>query len=364
MRNNPKGIIGIVVILALLLAGIAAIVYFYFIGIDKSSGDPFISNIQKTLNITPVPTPFPFEDLTIPYLQSRNYESELGEFTKVSENANYTSYLTSYLSDGFRVYGLLTVPSGNPPVDGWPVVVFLHGYIPPQEYQTLVNYVSYVDFLAERGLVVFKIDLRGHGDSEGEAFGGYYSGDYIVDTLNAVAAIKKLNDPSNVNIQKLIVDPERIGLWGHSMSGNVVFRSFVVSPEILKVVIWAGAVYTYDDFSQFSINDNSYQPPPQDSPRRRYREKLADTYGAFDPADEFWKQVPGTNYLEVKVGEIQIHHAQDDAVVEIGYSRNLMSILDNTDIGHVLFEYPSGGHNLIGSSFNQAMQRSVDFFKK
>ena len=364
MRNYPKGIIGIVVIIVLLIAGIAAIVYFYFFGVDKSSDALFISNIQKTLNITPVPTPFLFEDLTIPYLRSRNYESELGELTKVSENSQYTSYITSYDSEGYKINSLLTIPTSDMPGVGFPAVIFVHGYIPPTEYKTLVNYVSYVDYLADRGLVVFKIDLRGHDESEGEAGGAYYSGDYVIDTLNAVAAIKKLNDPSKVNSFKSIVDPNRISLWGHSMAGNIVFRSFIAMPDIKKVVIWAGAGYTYSDLQDYMIQDNSYRPPPPDTERARKRSELRNLYGDFTPESEFWRKVPATNYLEGKGGDVQIHHAMDDNVVSIEYSQNLMNILDSTDIGHELFEYPSGGHNLIGSAFNQAMQRNVDFFTR
>ena len=334
----------------------------YFIERYKTSQNSILPELQKKLNVaTRLQTPFPFQDLTIPYLRDRLYQSELGELEKVSENVNYTNYFTSYDSEGFKVYGQLAIPKGNPPTSGYPAIIFIHGYIPPEEYQTIVNYSSYVDYMVKNGLIVFKIDLRGHDESEGEAGGAYYSGDYVIDTLNAVAAIKKLRDPSNS--LRSIVDADRIGLWGHSMAGNVVFRSFVASDEISKVVIWAGAGYTYSDLQDFRIQDNSYRPPPPGTERARKRTELRNLYGDFNPEDEFWKQVPGTNYLEGVVGQIQLHHATNDNVVSIDYSRNLMSILDNTQIEHELFEYSSGGHNLTGTSFTEAMQRSADFFK-
>jgi dipeptidyl aminopeptidase/acylaminoacyl peptidase len=229
--------------------------------------------------------------------------------------------------------------------------VFVHGYIPPTLYKTTVNYQSYIDFLARRGLVVFKIDLRGHDQSEGEAGGAYYSPDYVVDVLNARAALANL--PS--------VNPEKIGLWGHSMAGNVVFRSMAVGRNIDRAVIWAGAVYTYEDLAQFRINDNSYRPPGEGSERRRKRDELFAMYGPFDPTSWFWKQVPGTNYLDGVRGNLQIHHAVDDGVVDIGYSRNLMNVLEGTGINAELFEYQNGGHNLTGASFTTAMGRSAEF---
>ena len=320
------------------------------------------------ITVTPLPTsgqatPILFYELTTPYLRERSYQSSLSPLEKVSENSKYISYLTSYDSDGLQIYGQLTKPAGNPPAPyqngsgpagGWPAVVFVHGYIPPAQYQTLKNYSQYVDFLARNGLVIFKIDLRGYGSSEGESGGAYFSSDYIIDTLNAYAALKSAE----------FVDPERIGLWGHSMAGNVVFRAFVAKKNISAVVIWAGAVYTYSDFEQYSISDNSYQPLPEGSERRRKRVELFETYGGFDPNSSFWKQVPGTNYLDEVNGAVQIHHATNDNVVSIEYSRNLTKILDGTAISHELHEYPGGGHNLTGSSFDQAMERTANFFKQ
>lgn len=76
-----------------------------------------------------------------------------------------------------------------------------------------------------------------------------------------------------------------------------------------------------------------------------------------------WKMVPMTNYLSDIKGAIQLNHAMDDTVVDIGYSRDLQALLDKTNIPHELHEYSSGGHNISGSSFAQAMQNTVSFFK-
>lgn len=301
---------------------------------------------------TPAPTPFPFEELTLPYLRARNYYSSLGPQVIIGRTTTYSSYLTSYLSDGFTINGLLTIPEGNIPAGGWPAIVFVHGYIPPSLYQTTQKYEDYINYLASRGYVVFKIDLRGHGNSEGEANGAYYSSDYVIDTLNAYSALQNAD----------FVNSSRVGIWGHSMAGNVTFRAFVAKQDIPALVIWAGAVYTYEDFAKYRISDNSYRPPSDNTARLRYRELLSNTYGDFDPASEFWKQVPATNYLGGVVGAIQINHAVNDTVVNIGYSRDLVDLLEKTPITHELHEYPSGGHNIDGSYFTNAMQNTVKFF--
>ena len=318
-----------------------------------------LSPLSRTISgakesILPTPTPFPFADMTVPYLRARTYESSLGELDQVGSNANYTSYVTSDTSDGIRVNGLLTKPTGEEPEGGWPAVVFVHGYIPPTVYRTQGQYADYVDYIARNGIVVFKIDLRGHADSEGEAGGGYFGSDYIVDTLNARAALQSSG----------FVNPDGIGLWGHSMAGNVVLRATAARPEIKASVIWAGAVYTYLDMQKFGIDDNSYRPPENNNNRQRRRQLLRDTHGDPTADSAFWKQVAATNYLNDFKGAIEIHHAVDDAVVNIGYSRDLVELLNDTSVPHELYEYGSGGHNISGGSFNQAMQRTVKFYKE
>jgi len=313
---------------------------------NKPSG--FISQPVLT------PTPLPFEEITIPYLRQQEYKSTLGDLEKVSENASYTSYLTSYTSNGLKINGLLTIPKGPPPEGGFPAIVFVHGYIAPSIYRTLERYVDHVDYLARNGFVVFKIDLRGHGSSEGSPGGGYFGSDYVTDALNARAALGASD----------FVDPKAIGFWGHSMAGNILMRSFAAKPDIPAVVIWAGAVYSYVDRDKYGINDNSYRPPGMSSGLQNRRQRLFEKYGSPSAESVFWQQVAPTNYLNDLKGALQIHHAIDDSVVNIGYSRDLIALLDETSVPHELWEYPSGGHNITGISFAQAMKRTVEFYKK
>lgn len=344
---------GKILVIIILILGIAGGAFVLTTQESKTNSQA-VSNI-----VAPTPTPMPFIEMTIPYLRQRTWQSSLSDLRSYSQNGNFNTYLTSYDSDGLRVNGLLTIPSGPVPRSpsgdtGWPAIVFVHGYIAPSIYETTERYQDYVNYLARNGFVVFKIDLRGHGDSEGEAGGGYYSSDYVIDTLNAYAALESSD----------FVNEKQIGLWGHSMAGNVLLRSFAVKPDIPAVVIWAGAGYTYSDLQQFGIDDNSYRPPTDNSERQRRREALRAAHGDFNKESEFWKQVAPTNYLNDLKGAIALYHAVDDTVVSVEYSRNLNSLLDQTSVANEFFEYPSGGHDIEGASFGQAMQRTVEFYKK
>ncbi len=354
IRKKVNIRVTIVILFVILVIFIISAVYIFFIRNGQLKKPEKQKMLYTSETISGGRMPFPYQEMTIPFLRNREYVSTMGEMEQVSSNSNYTSYLASYNSDSFKINAQLTRPAGDVPAGGFPAIVFIHGYIAPSNYQTLSSYSAYVDYLARNGFVVFKIDLRGHGNSEGEPNGAYYSGDYVVDALSARAALKDLD----------FVNPDKIGLWGHSMAGNVVFRSMVVDQKVPASVIWAGAVYTYEDWQKFGLNDNSYRPPTRDTERERRRQKLFDTYGEFDSDNDFWKLVVPTNYLEGSSGAIQLNHAVNDDVVDIGYSRGLASLLEGSLITIELNEYASGGHNISGSAFNQAMQNTVRFFRE
>lgn len=314
-----------------------------------------IRTVAMQPSITPEPTPYQFYELTIPYFREQSYASSLGPLEEVSSNENYTSYVTSYTSDGLKINGLLTRPTGEKPEGGWPAIVFIHGYIPPNQYETLGQaYSAYVDYLARNGFAVFKIDLRGHGDSEGEPGGAYYSSDYVIDALNAYSALQGVE----------FINPQKVGVWGHSMAGNISLRTVAAKPEIPAVVIWSGAGFTYTDLLKYRITDASFDPNQSNSSRTRKREQIRKLYGDPDPSKVFWQQMAPSSYLSEFRGAVQLHHATDDDVVNVAYSRDLNALLDKTSAPHEFHEYSSGGHNISGGSFVEAMDRTVAFYKK
>jgi hypothetical protein len=147
--------------------------------VRESDADPTLATPPPTETPAPtatsLPTPTPtLNPLTIQAMRERSYPgSDLHIEQTLTPGANYDRYIASYLSDGLKIYGLLTVPRGDKPATGWPVIIFNHGYIPPTQYRTTERYVDYVDRIARAGYIVFKSDYRGHGNSEGVARGGY-----------------------------------------------------------------------------------------------------------------------------------------------------------------------------------------------
>jgi len=317
----------------------------------------------STITATPTGTEVVFEvgrEITIEYLRGLEITASGITFeVKLADGPNYHQHIVSYISEGNKIYGLLTIPFGEPPEGGFKAIVFNHGYIPPAAYRTTERYTAYVNYLARSGFVVFKIDYRGHGDSQGEPTGSYFSPGYTIDSISAFKSLQMLD----------IIDPQGIGMWGHSMAGNLVLRAMLVEPDIQAGVIWAGAVYSYDDFAKYGIDDNTYRPPatPENEaspdPRRATR-AIFDTYGRPDTQVAYWKAVSLTENIEFLNRPLQLHHAEDDPVVNVGYSIELAAVLQEYGKLYEFYTYQGGGHNLVSPYFDQAMLRTVAFFRE
>lgn len=275
---------------------------------------------------------------------------------RLANGPSYAQYIASYMSEGNKIYGLLTIPFGDVPEGGFKAIVFNHGYIPPAFYSTTERYVAYVSTLASHGFVVFKIDMRGHGNSEGEPTGTYFSPSYTIDAIAALKSLQRLD----------IVDPQGIGMWGHSMSGNLVLRAMLIEPDIKAAVIWAGAVYSYDDFAKYRISDPSRTTDnsAQSEARREERRKIIETYGDMNTEEPYWAAVALTTHLDLLHSPLQIHHASNDTVVNVGYSRDLATALGAAGKTYEFYEYAGGEHNIDSPYFEDAMLRTVVFFQK
>ena len=300
-----------------------------------------------TTTATSTPTPMPLNPLSIEAILKRDYPgSDIVFEQTLAPGANYSQYIASYKSEGLKIYALLTVPMGPKPKTGWPVIIFNHGFIPPAQYRTTERYVAYVEALARNGYIVFKSDYRGHGSSEGRATGGEASPDYTIDVLNAVSSMQRYQD----------ADPNRIGMWGHSMGGMATLRAMVVSKDIKAGVIWAGVVASYPDLL-------SQWRHPSSGGSRRWRDDLILQYGTPEQNPQFWASISLNSYLGDLSGPLQLHHSTGDSEVPFEFSETLNQQVKAAGKTAEFCSYPGDDHN-IANSFGLAMQRSIQFFDK
>ena len=318
-----------------------------------------VPSSTPTLTATPQPSPTHTATAT-PTLHPMNIlamrqtpypGSEIVIEAELERGANYRRYYAYYLSEGHKIYALLTVPNGETPPTGWPAIVFNHGYIPPTQYRTTERYIAYVDWLARSGYIVFRIDYRGHDRSEGLASGAYGDPGYTVDVLNAVGALKQFPE----------ADSGRIGMWGHSMGGYLTLRSMVISPDIKAGVIWAGVVASYPDLVTRWRRDRGLTPTPGASGPRGWRSRWIEQYGTLEENPEFWNSVSANSYLADLTGPIQLHHGTEDESVPLEFSEILSEQMQQAAKTVELYIYEGDNHNL-SNYFSAAMTRTIQFF--
>jgi len=287
-------------------------------------------------------------DLSIETMRQRGYPgSDFTFHQTLNAGVNYSRYLVSYQSDGLKIYALLTVPDGQMPANGWPVIIFNHGYIPPEEYRTTERYIAYVDGFARNGYIVLRPDYRGHGSSEGEARSAYRTPDYAIDVLNAVGSINRYGS----------ADRSRIGMWGHSMGGHITLRAMVVDPEIIAGVIWAGTAVSYDDLLNRWVNQESRWRDLA----ARWREKAYAQFGGPAENPAFWDSISSNSFVADLNGPLQLHHGTSDYVVPQAFSEILYAEVNSVGGEVEYYSYPGDNHNL-SLYFTTAMNRSIAFF--
>ncbi|MFC4425143.1 alpha/beta hydrolase family protein [Deinococcus navajonensis] len=289
-------------------------------------------------------------DLSIKKARARSYPgSPLKVKRSLPAGINYSRQVVSYQSDGLTIYALLTVPTGPAPQGGWPAIVFNHGYIPPNEYRTTERYVAYQDAFARSGFVTLKSDYRGHGASEGEALGAYYTPGYTTDVMNALGSLK----------QDKRVNAARIGMWGHSMGGFLTLRAMVIDPQIKAGVIWAGVV---GDYQQMMTGWNNR--PPASIPQRvlNLRKQAVARYGTPAKNPTFWASLSANSYLRDLGGGLQLHIGTADAEVPPSFHEALSKQLRAAGKPVQHYVYPGDDHNL-SRNLRVALNRSVAFFQ-
>jgi pimeloyl-ACP methyl ester carboxylesterase len=158
--------------------------------------------------------------------------------------------------NGKPMSGLLYVPPNATAQTPAPGILAVHGYINSRETQS-----GFAIEYARRGYVVLALDQTGHGYSAPPAFADGYGGP---------AGLKYLRGLD-------IVDPDNIGLEGHSMGGGAVLAAALAYPDGYKSVVLEGSA-TRTLFS-----------PPGD---HKFPRNLAIVFSQYDEFSQLMWSVP------------------------------------------------------------------------
>ena len=184
---------------------------------------------------------------------------------------------------------------------------------------------------------------RGHGCSRGRP--RHFSETYIVDSLNAFSALEIFD----------WVDAERIGIWGHSNGGLIGLRMITITDKAKAAVLWAGVVGSYVDMLETYL--------PRIDFLVRLSPPVIEQHGLPSENPEYWDAVDPFTYLDDLTTPVQLPHGNSDSSVPVELSISLYNALVSAGKEAELYQYPGMDHNFFGEAFDQAMQRTVAFFK-
>lgn len=294
----------------------------------QNSDSNILQDLSKTITESSNSNPTSF----IEDLRKRNYESsDITVESTITNSGSYTGYIFSYLSDGLKIYGRMNVPNGDGP---FPVIILNHGYFNQSSFTSGDGTQTMADILARDGYLTLASDYRGFGKSENDSQESRgHNPNYAIDILNLIASVKNL-DKAN---------PDRIGMWGHSMGGEVSIRTAEVTDKVKAVVLWAPTSANPSDNAAFYGKRRNLNTPStnQDTEEDSINDDL--------------------RYLNAP---ISLHQGLADTEVDPEWSKELNADLERLGKQIEYFEYPGQDHNFRNLGWDVISKRTVDFFDK
>ncbi|MGB2907618.1 MAG: alpha/beta fold hydrolase [Candidatus Aminicenantaceae bacterium] len=137
---------------------------------------------------------------------------------------------------GITITGTLTLPQGEGP---FPAVLLITGSGAQNRDETIFNHKPFLviaDHLTRRGIAVLRVDDRGVGGTTGN-LGESTTDELAGDVLTGVAFLKDHKE----------IDPERIGLIGHSEGGIIAPMAAARSEDVAFIILLAGTGLTGEE---------------------------------------------------------------------------------------------------------------------
>jgi dipeptidyl aminopeptidase/acylaminoacyl peptidase len=285
---------------------------------------------------------------TVEGLRNRELPGGTIEITNYWEETDrFTRYLIRYPSvdpapgsgQSLTISGMMAVPKGNGP---FPVIILAHGYIPPSRFWSGADTYDMSTHLASQGFLTISPDFRGLGRSDSGQ--DYFRTGWAVDMINLISSLPSLPQ----------ADPQRVGIWGHSLGGSAAARVMVVDPRVKATVLYAPV--TADD--QELLRQRGLSGGPG------FGETGSLDYSRVGRHPEFVEQLSPMEHMDLVAGPVQIHQGSADRTTPPRWAQAIRDALQAAGKDVEYFSYPGQGHAFRGEAWRQFLDRITEFYRQ
>ena len=277
----------------------------------------------------------------------------------------YRGDLLSYRSDGLKMYVLLNTPTSLPSEQGFPLLIFGHGFHPePKKYAISQNgevsrpgdyYRNVPEAFAEHGFAVLSPDYRGHNVSEGFEFTqtSYLASSYYArDVLSLLHSLDSLEG----------IDLNRIYYMGHSMGVDVGLKVLLASDVIRAASLWSGVIASTPEQVLYYEKSSLAKSTSVDSAQfKQMRAKIENIYLDKAPAVGFADVDPIAHIQDLDV-PLMVHHGTGDRGAPYLWSESFVSRMLELQKDVTFYFYDTDEHLFSGAMRAEVVQRDVEFF--
>ena len=242
-------------------------------------------------------------------------------------------------SDGTPLYGRLVRPVGFVAGRRYPLVVIVYGG--PQVQSVTDSWQpgwdgGWEQVLAARGFLVWQLDNRG-SSGRGHAFETpLYHRFGRTELADQVTGVRYL-------IDRGLVDPQRVGIYGWSYGGFMTIYSLLHAPDLFHAGAAGAPVTNWHNYD--TIYTERYLGLPSE-----------DQEGYKDSS-------PVNAAAELRSKLLILHNMEDDNVL-FQNSMQMADALERAGRQFFMVVYPEKSHGVYGEVRKQLMETETDFFER
>lgn len=267
------------------------------------------------------------------------HENRLDETHPLSPylaNWSQPEFGTLNAADGQVLHYRLTKPTQFADNQRYPAVVMVYGG--PRAQRVTNSWGDYFSqYLAQQGYVVFQLDNRGSGNRGSQFEAGIYKRLAQLEVEDQIAGAQFLR-------QQPYVDPDRVGVFGHSYGGYMALHLILRADEHFAAAV-AGAPVT-----DWALYDTHYT--------ERYLGTPANNPNGYQQASVL-------TYAQQLRKPLLIYHGMADDNVLYTHTAKLSYALQQATLPFELMAYPGKAHGLYGKETSiHRYQLIADFFER